>query len=114
MKLIELMKRAFAKADDGIRAAFEAPEETNARRAGLPKYSRHQRNPAWGDRAPGPGDRVVGRQVVAPDSAPPPGERFTWNEWSVVEDYSTNGEPSNVIGAEFYAARQALVDRRTR
>src|SRR5699024_8400763 len=63
-----------ARLDDGARSLTETPEETNARRAGMPTYSRRNPNPSWGDKRPGPGDRVVGRQIVAPDSARPPGE----------------------------------------
>lgn len=71
-----------AKADDSLQAAFEAPEETNARRAGLPTYSRRNPNPAWGSKAPGPGDRVVGRQVVS-EVARPFGETISRGEWAV-------------------------------
>ena len=60
-----------ARIDDGARSLTETPEETNARRAGMPTYSRRNPNPAWGDKRPGPGDRVVGRQVVREGERPP-------------------------------------------
>ena len=72
MKLRELVRRAFGKADDALQAVVEKAE----RHAGLPTYSRHNPNPAWGDRRPGAGDRVVGRQVVG-EGPRPPGETIS-------------------------------------
>jgi hypothetical protein len=69
MKLFEAAKRLLVKVDAAAGAAFETPRETR----GLPAYSRHNPNPAWGDERPAPGDRVVGRQVVA-EGPRPPGE----------------------------------------
>ncbi len=71
-----------ARFDDRFQAAFEAPEETNARRAGLPTYSRRNPNPAWGSKTPGPGDRVVGRQVVS-EGERPFGETISRGHWAV-------------------------------
>ena len=111
MKLIEIVKRAFARADDEIKAAFETPRETSARRAGLPTYSRHNPNPAWGDKRPGPGDRVVGRQVVG--DGPRPFGETVWTGGDFEREYaSATPTEAQGITADFYAARQALADRK--
>jgi hypothetical protein len=105
-----------ARFDDRARAAFEAPEETNARRAGMPTYSRRNPNPAWGDRKLGPGDRVVGRQVVS-EGDRPFGQTISSAEWSAGnfdQEYASASSTSSEIGADFFAARQALADRRRR
>jgi hypothetical protein len=114
MKLFDIVRRAFAKADDGIKAAFESPNETNARRAGLPSYSRHFPNPAWGDKRPGNGDRVVGRQVVS-DGPRPFGETISGGAWTAGnfdQEYASAPATHGEIGADFFAARQALADRK--
>jgi hypothetical protein len=106
-----------ARIDDGARTLVETSEETNARRAGMPRYSRSNPNPAWGDKRPGRADRIDGSQVVAPDSAPPPGERIALDEWTagnIADDCTPNTTESNAIGADFFAARQAFADRRLR
>lgn len=105
-----------AKADDKFQAAFEAPQETNARRAGLPTYSRRNPNPAWGDRPFAPGDRVVGRQVVS-EGERPFGETLSGTEWAAgnfEQGYASAPSTSGEIGVGFLAARQALADRRRR
>jgi hypothetical protein len=113
VKLTDIVKRAFAKADDRIQAAFETPEETNARRAGVPTYSRHVPNPAWGDKRPESGDRVVGRQVVS-EGPRPFGEVVSVGAWAgdFGREYAAAESESSAIGADFFAARQALADRK--
>jgi hypothetical protein len=103
-----------ARIDDGARSLTETPEEANARRAGMPTYSRRNPNPSWGDKRPGPGDRVVGRQIVAPDSAPPPGETILGVAGALAFDRELASAPADAIGADFFAARQSLADRRSR
>jgi hypothetical protein len=102
-----------ARIDDQARSLAETPEETNARRAGMPTYSRRNPNPSWGEKRPGPGDRVVGRQIVAPDSVPPPGETILGAAGALAFDREFAPAPSSdAIGVDFFAARQSLADRR--
>src|SRR5262245_38731621 len=103
MKLIDLVRKAFGTAE------AEAFRPTEARTEAMPTYSRHRPNPAWGDKRPSGGDRVVGRQVVG-DGPVPPGERIALNEWTAGNIESR----SNEIGADFFAAWQALANRRER
>ena len=70
-------------------------------------------NPAWGGKLPGPEERVVGRQIVAPDSAPPPGEMILGAAGALAFDREFAPAPTaDAIGVEFFAARHALADRR--
>jgi hypothetical protein len=108
---LHVLKRILGKADDRIQAGFETREETEARRAGLPTYSRHNPNPAWGDKRPGPGDRVVGRQVVG-DGPRPLGET-EWTSGDFEREYASDtSTEAQAITADFFAARQALADRK--
>jgi hypothetical protein len=105
-----------ARLDDRMQAALETAEETNARRAGMPTYSRQNPNPAWGGYRPGPGDRVVGRQVVS-EGGRPFGQTILGAAAEMEFGRVFAPEPSNAsaeIGADFFAARQSLADRRLR
>jgi hypothetical protein len=67
-----LLARLFAKAGDAAQALVESPVETNARRAGMPRYSRRYRHPANAHVPLGPADRVLpSGQVVGPDTQRP-------------------------------------------
>lgn len=114
MKLMNLMRKAFTSADYSVKAALGAAGET---RPVPPRtYSRWNRNPMNAHIPLGPGDRVLpSGQIVAPDQPLPPGERLVVNEWTagnIGEDYGPAASASSEIGAEFFAARQALADRR--
>jgi hypothetical protein len=110
MKLWDIVKGAFAKADDAVQAVVATAE----RRVGLPSYSRHNPNPAWGDKRPSAGDRVVGRQVVS-EGPRPFGETISGGEWAAGnfdQEYAAAPPASDDVGAHFFAARQALADRK--
>lgn len=117
MRLIEVMKKAFTRADYAAKAALEHPGET--RRAGIQTYSRWNRSPANAALPLRPGDMVLpSGQVVAKDAPPPPGERLVVNEWAagnVDQEYAA--APSTEADGptpDLFAARQALANRRTR
>ena len=111
MRLFDIVRRTFAKAEDVLHAALETHEETTARRAGMPTYSRHEPNPSWGKQRPGPGDRVVGRQVVR-DGRRPPGQTIGGAIAALGFEHEYASGASDAIGGDFFAARQALADRK--